>query len=34
MESIREWPEYKTLELNQYDTPKKITKNKWFRILV
>jgi hypothetical protein len=27
MESIREWPSYTTLELNQYDTPKKLLKN-------
>ena len=26
MESIREWPQYKTLELNQYDTPQKLLK--------
>jgi hypothetical protein len=26
MESIREWPWYKTLELNQYDTPNKLLK--------
>jgi hypothetical protein len=26
MESIREWPKYKTLEINQYDKPKKLLK--------